>query len=274
MSIDGPGLLASDLAHDVYNEIMDGWDADVPFDEIRERLRRFDEVADEPIDAEIFLAVRVKAFWEIGQLPVALRDALQAMVDEGASLVAWAEEGGAALARQRRTVLERLLKQTAVPKARPRARRKYATVARKLYAVGDCLELVTDERAYRGVVCELLERRGACEYLLLVMHPKTRSTQKSFESGRFYGHFIGTPTGSVVGPHVIRLEHRMLLREGNPFVVVAHVELDAAKFTTGSFGGVLDMADVIADFERTQDPGSPFVWSQPHPLATLLRDAD
>ncbi|MEO5689381.1 MAG: hypothetical protein ABIR54_18650 [Burkholderiaceae bacterium] len=44
----------------------------------------------------------------------------------------------------------------------------------------------------------------------------------------------------------------MLLREGNPCRRVAHVELDETRYGMGSFGGVLDMSHVIADFERTQ----------------------
>ncbi len=127
-------------------------------------------------------------------------------------------------------MLSRLLKQMAVPKARPRARRKYATIANKLYVVGDCLELVTEKRTYRGVVCALHERRGQCDCVTLVMDPKTTSTRESFEGGQYFGHFIGTPTGDLAGPHVIRLEHRMLLREGNPFRRVAHVELDETRY--------------------------------------------
>jgi hypothetical protein len=145
-------------------------------------------------------------------------------------------------------------------------------MSKKLYAVGDCLELVAAERTFRGVICKMLERRGRCEYAMLVMAPETRSTRQSFEAGKFYGHFVGTPTGSVVAPHVIRLEHRMLLREGNPFTIVARVELDTAKFMLGSFGGVLDMGHVVADFERTQMKNSPFLWAQLHSLRVLMRD--
>jgi hypothetical protein len=252
MAIDGPGILASDLAHDVYNEIMDWWDAGVAFDEIRERLHGDDCVVEDRIYAEILLAVCVKAFWEIGQLPPALRDALRAMIDDGASLAAWTEAGDATLARQRKAALERLLKQTATPKARPRPRRKYVVVNDKLYAVGDCLELTAGDRVYRGVVCKIREDRGACEYALLVMHPDTTSTRESFERGHYYGNGAWVPEVSNAGPHVIRLTHRLLVRAGNPFRKVAHVDLDDSRLTYGSFGGVLDMSHVIKDFERTQ----------------------
>jgi len=270
MSIDGPGILASDFAHDVYNQVMDWWDADVSFDEICERLRDYGDTAREPVDAEIFLAARVKAFWQIGQLPAALREALRAMVDEGTSLAAWADGGDAALARQRKAALERLLAQTATPKARPRPRRKYPQVRERLHAVGDCLELAADGKTHRGVVCRIRQYRGQCEYAVLVMHPETGSTRESFEAGRYYGNAIRTPDGVLAGPHVIRLEHRLLVRAGNPFKTIAHVDIDESRLMYGSFGGVLDMHDVIEDFERTIDIGCSAFRMQLAPLAGLL----
>lgn len=270
MSIDGPGLLESDLAHDVYNEVMDLWDADVPFDQIRERLRAYVGDDADPLDAEIFLAACTKAFWEIGQLAPDVRDALQAMVDGGTSLAAWADAGDAPLARRRRGVLERLLKQTATPKARPRPRRKYAQIKDKLYAVGDCLVLPWEDRTFFGVVCKLSEHRGQCAYVMIVMAPLRGQTREDFEAGGYFGHFIGTPTGNLPGPHVIRLDHRMLVREGNPFRIVARVALDPARFMPGSFGGVLSMEHVVRDFERTLNDGKPVFGRKRLPLRDLL----
>lgn len=271
MSIDGPGILASDLAHDVYNQVMDWWDADVSFDQICERLRNYDDTTGELVDVEIFLAARVKAFWEIGQLPVALRDALRRMVDEGASLSAWADGGDAALARQRRAALERLLKQAATPKARPRPRRKHAKVRDKLHAEGDCLTLQAGEAMYFGVVCQVSEYRGQCDYVMIVMAPLPEATREAFEAGQFFGHFIGTADGMVAGPHVMRLDHRMLVREGNPFRVVAHVDLDPGKFRPGSWGGILSLAHVIDDFERTLTEDQSVFGRRSMRLAALLR---
>jgi hypothetical protein len=68
MSVDGPQILASDLAHDVYNSILDLYDAGVSVEEIRERLSVFEDAAFDKVDAEIYLAAAAKAFWEIGFL--------------------------------------------------------------------------------------------------------------------------------------------------------------------------------------------------------------
>jgi hypothetical protein len=270
MSIDGPGIVDSDLAHDAYNEILDLYDAGVDVDEIRRRIRSYEDGAVDPIDAEIFLGACVKAFWEIGHLPESLRLSLQAIVDEGVSLAQWADAGDASLASKRKATLNRLLKQTGTPKAKPRARRKYPKISNKLYAVGDCLELVSDTSTYRGVVCKILEYRGQCEYAILVMHPDTVSTRESFASGRYYGHGIWTEHGSLAGPHVIRPEHRMLVRANGPFKIVAHLDLDESKFSLGSFGGVLEMSHVVADFERTQRDYRVF-GQQLLPLENIIR---
>jgi hypothetical protein len=62
----------------------------------------------------------------------------------------------------------------------------------------------------------------------------------------------------------------MLIREGNPFEVVSHIDLDEAKFEWGSFGGVLNIDDVVADFERTMNDAKAF-GLRLLPLNALLR---
>lgn len=272
MSIDGPGLLESDLAHDVYQQIMDQWDAGVAIDEIRRRLGPLDEFAREPIDAESFLAAALKAFWEIGEAHADLRDRLQATIAAGSGLAQWAESSDA-LARRRRSTLERLLAQTAAPNAKPRPRRQYAPVKNKLFAVGDCLELVTGSRTWHALVCKIGDKRGRCEYFVAPMRSVRRSTQRAFEDGKVFAHWIGTPADDIVGVHVARLEHRALLRDGNPFTTVARVELDPALYMLGSFGAYTEIKDIEAHFEwieqRSKGPTSLQRW--PIPLIHMLR---
>jgi hypothetical protein len=62
----------------------------------------------------------------------------------------------------------------------------------------------------------------------------------------------------------------MLIREGNPFEVVSHIDLDENKFEWGSFGGVLNIDDVIADFERTMNDAK-VLGLRLLPLSALLR---
>jgi len=268
MSIDGPGLLESDLAHDAYTQIIDAYDAGATTDVLRERLRPLEEFAEEPIDEECLLAACIKAFWEIGENVQAWRTRLRAMMAEGTSLAAWAQSGSA-LARRRTTVLERLLEQTATPKARPRPRRTHAPVRDKIFAVGDCLELVTASRTWRALVCKVGDKRGRCEYMIAPMRSVRRATRRAFEDGKVFAHWIGTPGEDVVGVHVIRLEHRALVREGNPFTVVAQVELDPTLYMLGSFGARTDIDAIEAHFERIEQ--NTFLQRTPIPLVHMLR---
>src|SRR6267378_7133581 len=237
MAIDGPGIVESDLGHDVYNEILDLYDAGLEPTAILERLSSYETELIGELEKEIYLAASAKAFWEIGHLDKALSSRLTDLVSSGKSLAAWASTSDSTLASQREAALGRLLRQLAGPKKSPRPRKKYAQVKTKL----------------------------------LVMEPRTASTVESFIAGRYFGRRIPSAKGgSVFGPHVIRPEHRMIVRSGNPFAMVGHVELDPDKFMLGSFGGVLEMEHVIKDFVRTES-NAPQFGRELLPLRDLLK---
>src|SRR6266699_2914433 len=240
MAIDGPGIVESDLGHDVYNEILDLYDTGLEPKAILERLSSYETELVGELEKEIYLAASAKA-------------------------------SDSTLASQRKAALGRLLRQIAAPKKSPRPRKKYAQVKTKLFSVGDCLSLSSDGGNHRAVVCKILEHRGRCEYAMLVMEPRTASTVESFIAGRYFGRRIPSAKGgSVFGPHVIRPEHRMIVRSGNPFAMVGHVELDPDKFMLGSFGGVLEMEHVIEDFVRTES-NAPQFGRELLPLRDLLK---
>lgn len=273
MSIDGPGILESDLAHDVYNEILDLYDAGTPVGELRHRIAIFEESLSDDLEKELYLAASAKAYWEIGHLPESLRTRLSRLVESGSSLALWGEGGDTKLAKARKATLVRLMRQIAEPRRNPRPRKKYAKVRTKLFSVGECVRLADDQRTHRGVVCKIIEYKGQCEYAVLVMEPAANSTVESFVSGNYYGHKIPSSLdarGFVFGPHVILIDHRILKREGNPFQLVGRVDLDETRFSLGSFGAVFDMKDVIQDFRRTETSRkvvSNALW----PLRQLLR---
>jgi hypothetical protein len=261
MSIDGPGIVESDLAHDVYNEILDLYDDGVPIPELFPRSAAWEKSLSDVLEEELYLAAAAKAFWEIGHLPEGLHARLSRLVESGESLILWAKGGNEGLAEARKAVLDRFLRQIAEPRAKPRLRRKYSKVRTKLYSVGDCVQLTAGEKAYRGVVCKVLEHRGQCEYAILVMGPTVGCTSNSFESGSYYGKRIPSSLhtlGYILGPHVLRIEHRILVRANQPFQILARVKLDETKYCLGSFGGILDMEDVIQELERIETKGKLF----------------
>ncbi len=271
MAIDGTGIIDSDLAHDVYNEILDLYDTGIYVTEIRTRISECEDALTDDLDLEIYLAACVKAFWEIGKLDGMLTTRLTQLLERGSSLALWAEDGNTQIAKERKTKLSRLLRQVSKPRLKPRPRKKYSKIKTKLFSIGDCLELVADGKIFRGVMCHIQEYRGECDYSILVMSPETESNIDSFSAGYYYGHYIGSDKGKILGPHVIRPEHRMLVRANNPFRVIGHLPLDETKFMLGSYTGVLEMSHVIKEFERTINDAPAFGRSL-FPLNELLSD--
>lgn len=255
MSIDGPGLIESDLGHDVYNDILDMYDSGLEVSAIRERLISVESELTDDLEQEIFLAAAAKSFWDIGHAQEDLQVRLTDLLAIGRSAAQWEQVAGTKVAKARAIVLTRLLGQLRNARANPRPRKKYASIAKKLFRVGDCLLLDFPGESHRGVVGKILEHRGRCEYAVLVMEKGAGSSVEAFANGRYYGRRIPSyvsERGFELGPHVIRLDHRMLLRERNPFVVVGSVPLDEQRFMLGSFGGVLNIGDVVDDFNRTE----------------------
>ena len=69
---------------------------------------------------------------------------------------------------------------------------------------------------------------------------------------------------------MIRLEHRMLVRAGNPFQIVGRVDLDETKYILGSFKGIVEVKDVVEDFKRTEETPE-FYAGELRPLRELMR---
>jgi hypothetical protein len=139
-----------------------------------------------------------------------------------------------------------------------------------MFELGDCLEMSAGGRVVYAVVCRIRQHRGRCDYAILVMSDVREATLAAFHEGRFVGHYVWHfERGNVPGPHVIFLDHAMLVREGSPFRIVARVSLDAERFTLGSFGGVMCLQDVVDDFERTLARCNG-TGQRPIPLAELL----
>src|SRR5215469_15593307 len=120
MSIDGPGILESDLAHDVYNEILDLYDAGVPVAELHHRIATFEESLSDDLEKELYLAAAAKAFWEIGHLPETLYTRLSRLVASGASLALWGQGSDDDLTKARKVVLLAFLRKITRPRSKPR----------------------------------------------------------------------------------------------------------------------------------------------------------
>jgi hypothetical protein len=280
MSIDGEGILESDLAHDVYNEILDLYDVGLDYPQIQERISTYEDSSMDDLDLEIYLTAAAKAYWETGLLTAELLARVQAVIESEKGLELWREAGGTEQdCAARKRVLDRFLKQITVPKAKPRPRKKYAKIKDKLFQVGDCLLLRDGDRTHKGIVCQINEYRGDCDYAILVLEDGTEPNVPSFKRANFVGRRIPCSSaipgvsgerGFIYGPSVLRPEHRMILREGIVFEIIGRVSLDLSQYMMGSFGGVLTKQHVLEEFRRIHDDRTVF-HDDLIPLAELLR---
>ncbi len=273
MSVDGTGILESDFAHDIYNEILDLYDAGLNLSQIQERISTYEDSLDDDLDLEIYLTAAAKAYWEIGLLTPDLLAQVRALIENEKGLQIWREVASEEDCVARKRVLNRFLKQITVPKAKPRPRKKYAKIKDKLFQIGDCLILRDGDRTHTGIVCQITEYKGKCDYAILVLESGTEPSVASFLRARFVGRRIPSTLeerGFIYGPAVLCPEHRMILREGIAFEVIGRVDLDQSQYTWGSSGGVLTKQDVVDEFRRIYDDRTVF-GEELIPVGALLK---
>jgi hypothetical protein len=99
---DGHGILANDLAHDVYHEVLDLYDAGVAVSELRNRLDAYERLHFSDLEKELYLAALAKVLWQIGHLPKTLRIQLSKLVERRKSLALWAQSSDQALVKKRK----------------------------------------------------------------------------------------------------------------------------------------------------------------------------
>ncbi|WP_051309811.1 hypothetical protein [Desulfogranum japonicum] len=139
MAIDGPGMVDSDPGYDIYNLILDLYDAGVDATDILDQFNGHRYSLDGPLFCEIHLTAGAQALWEIGLLNNQLISEVRFVIENGHGLTDWRENIGDDTVRKK--VLKSFLKKISIPKKKPRPRKRYSKVARKLYACGDCVTL-------------------------------------------------------------------------------------------------------------------------------------
>lgn len=253
MAIDGTGILESDLAHDIYNTILDFYDSGLNYEEIESQLNDYNELMTADLFAEIIYTSKTKAYYEIGFLKDDLIEQISILIQEQRSLKRWQKEFSSKEYEERIKVLNRFIRAIRKPKNKIRERKKYSTIKKKLFLIGDCISFETEENLFHGIICEISEYRGNCDYAIMIIALGGTKFPKSFTRGNFYGHKISSsfePCGYILGAHVIIPSHRMIIKENIDFKIIGNIRLKPKKYMIGSFGGVLSKKDVINDFIR------------------------
>lgn len=238
MAIDGTGIIASDLASDVYNEFMDLYDVGtLTTEEICKKL--FEEnkdFFDDALDEEIFYSVMCKATWEIGDLQTEYYEKLKSIYSTESGLEIW-KTLGEGLYPKRKKVLEKLIEKLSVPKEKPRKRHKYKTIENFLFEVGDCLCYKSLDGKYIPLfVYKISQYRGHCTYWMgIIDYSKNEMPKmKDFINGKFICHDVGSKKKLIFGIDGLNPEHKDILPYAENFIKIGKLNLDNEKFSCGS----------------------------------------
>ena len=256
MSIDGAGLLSSDLAHDVYTEILQLFAAGVSAGEIQSHIESFESDFSDKVDEDSYLAAALKGFWEVGAPTQMLHRRLSALLESGAIRSRWSDELGVRFATSREKTIHRLLLKTATPNPRPKRQpRQNGERAKPLHDVGDCLELGHDHSRFRCVICAVYPYRQSYAYLLVPLHSGGSADSIDLRDSRYVGHMVGhyaAPSGYVYGVHGAIATQRVLNDSNLNVIVIGRLLLDESAYTSGGGAGIHSRADsMLGELART-----------------------
>lgn len=194
MAIDGTKIIDSDLAHDVYGEFMDLYDADVEITEIQKKIENFRDEGLDDEEFEIFITVYALTLWETGNLNDEILNEVQLAVSKAAGVTMWLEECGEIEAKNRQTVLENFLKKISVPKKTPRKRKKYKKISNFIFQIDDIVSFQLSDKSYRAAILFNIEQyRGNCVYWFTSTDftDKKKPTESDIKSCSVFIHKIG-----------------------------------------------------------------------------------
>ncbi len=149
MAIDGTKIIDSDLAHDVYNEFVDLYDAGVEVIEIRKKLDIWRSQALDDEEYEIFITVYALALWEIGELDDNTLREVRETIAKRSGYNMWLEESGLADAQARDKALNRFLTKISIPKKTARKRKPYKKVGKQVFDDDDVIMFQMPDGSYR-----------------------------------------------------------------------------------------------------------------------------
>ena len=262
MAIDGPKIIDSDLAHDIYNEFMDLYDFGLDISKIREKIEQWKSNLSDDLEVEIFNSTYCEALWEIGESNKADFVALENIVQNEIGLKLW-KDIGIDLYNDRKKILQRQLHKISKGKLKIRNRKKYRSVTNFHFQVGDCLfySNTTYNSKQALLVFDITQHRGECLYSMALITNDNADLHsiEYFINGRFIGRKIPSTfnqNGFYYGFSCVRPEHRELMKYIECFSKVVTVPLRKDNTGFGSFGGILTQKDFDDDLNRLITPSN------------------
>jgi len=175
MATDGVKIIDGDTAHDTYWGIMDLYDSGADFDTINKEFPLIQAEYIDDFDNEIYVTSCALALWEMGQLTQDKLVYVKTIIDKGACVKEWAENGEKD-GKARKKELAKFWKKISQTNTKVRARKKYRKITNFYFQPDDLLTFQLKDGNYRAVICATIEQyRGQCNYILV---PTTYNSSK------------------------------------------------------------------------------------------------
>ncbi len=280
MAIDGTKIIDGDLAHDVYNEFMDLYDANVEIAEIKRKIEKWRNEDLDEVEFEIFITAYALTLWETGNLTEDIFDEVQKTVNKGAGAAMWLEECGEFEAKDRQKVLEKFLKKITVSKKTPRKRKKYKKITNFIFQTDDIVAFQLPDKSYRAAILSNVEQyRGNCiyEFTPTSYMSEDKPTVSAIKNSSVFVNKIGCGGSResvkqkqpgiekfwsldyeysipfIIGLAIFGIEHKDLLKFKKSFEVIGKLKIKEQFKETGSIGYEDSYEDFSKRFEKIID---------------------
>jgi hypothetical protein len=263
MAIDGVKIIDSDLAHDVYNEFMDLYDANVEIDKIKEKIETWRSEVVDDVELEIFITSYALALWETGNLTEEIYDEVTNNVSKGAGPKMFLEEMNEKESKARQKELDKLITKIGNPKAKPRKRKTYKKVTNFLFEIDSLVTFKMPDDTYRAAIMFSIDQyRGNCNYQFTptAYSGLKKPNESDIKKGQVFIHKIGCEYDRetvkamqpgiekfwktdvkfgmpfTIGVPIYAIEHKDLINFKDQFEIVGSVKIADSFKKLGSIG--------------------------------------
>ncbi len=165
MATDGVKIIDGDTAYDTYNEIMDLYDSGGTAESIREQKPFPPKEYADDFDYEVMVTAYAQAFWEIGFMSEDIIAEVKRVIEAGACVKSWTEEGGAKTGKARQKELDKLWGKINSPNPKIRKRKKYKKITDFFFEINDVLTFHTSGgKHFALILLDIYRYRNMCDY--------------------------------------------------------------------------------------------------------------
>lgn len=245
MAIDGVEIIDSDLAHDVYNLIMEMYHSGESAYSIRNKMNEFHAASCE-MDYEIITAAYALAMWEIGELTTEQLQNMRDIVTKGASSQ-WNDIYSEAQ-KERQKVLNKFLQKIEQPNLKIKKRKRYEKLI-SLFSEGEVLAFKINH-CYRCIIFERFYQYRQDAYYSFVATTYNSNVEPTIEN--ILLEEIPVAKRANTGEYGIRtldIPYKFMEKHKSHFLKLAILNLDKKAANSG-FSRLLSGLDNLQDMEQ------------------------